>query len=674
MYLDDLLAKGLKEFNQKNYSKSKSYFEQILLLDRENIKANHAMGVIYGSQNNHEKAKSYFEEVLKIDNTYQPSLVNLALSLYAIKNYEKAIDIYLQIIKSGINRSDIYLNLGNCFFKLSKYEEAINNLQKSLDLNSNQFEPLFNIGVIKKFKKNYEESLDYFLRAESLNKNNSALFFNIAETKYLLGDFDAAISYCKKSLEIDPENLNSLSILSFSYFSMENIEIAKKFFDELISKTKDIKSKVKYYQRAGYLIIKNNDFDFEKDYSLAYEYSDIAINLDPNSYTSYTNRAIAKYFSTDLNGALKDAEKANQLKSESPTTLKNLASFYKFIGMFDKAQETVEKYFKLFADDQSLNFMYSLTTLAQSKFDLGWEYYEARWFKETGAPRTKQKPNFEKPLWNPKMGYESILVWAEQGLGDQILHGTMLRDFKKKFKKVHLAIDPRLKEIFQEAFPDINVFSLFDDIHQDFFDYQIPLTSIGGYVRNKIDDFFPLISPFQRLVVDKKPFTPTVNNTLKCAISWKSSLGTNSKLKTVKLESLKKILQIKNIDFYNIQYQHDKNEFDEVLDFYKKYGIKILEPPVDAHNDLRGLVDFINTCDFVINISNTNAHLSGAIGKKTYLLLPIPGGRFWYWENIHEGKNLWYPSIEIFTQSKPFDWDDPIDRLFEKITTTYNLS
>ena len=75
----------------------------------------------------------------------------------------------------------------------------------------------------------------------------------------------------------------------------------------------------------------------------------------------------------------------------------------------------------------------------------------------------------------------------------------------------------------------------------------------------------------------------------------------------------------------------------------------------------------------MINISNTNAHLSGAIGKKTYLLLPTPAGRFWYWENNYNEKNIWYPSIEIFTQKAPYDWSDPVERLYNKIKLDYKI-
>ena len=103
-------------------------------------------------------------------------------------------------------------------------------------------------------------------------------------------------------------------------------------------------------------------------------------------------------------------------------------------------------------------------------------------------------------------------------------------------------------------------------------------------------------------------------------------MGFKANDKSASLESLKKILKIQQIEFFNIQYT-DVDQ--EVLDFQEKYNIQIKAPPnLDTQNDIYGLMKFIDTCDFVISISNTNAHLSGAIGKPTFILLNNSVGKF----------------------------------------------
>ena len=86
----------------------------------------------------------------------------------------------------------------------------------------------------------------------------------------------------------------------------------------------------------------------------------------------------------------------------------------------------------------------------------------------------------------------------------------------------------------------------------------------------------------------------------------------------------------------------------------------------DLYNDIDSLFSLIDACDFVITISNINAHIAGALGKKTFLLAPFSKGRIWYW---HDGlrRSLWYPSVEIFSQTDAGDWSVPINEIKEKI-------
>ena len=93
------------------------------------------------------------------------------------------------------------------------------------------------------------------------------------------------------------------------------------------------------------------------------------------------------------------------------------------------------------------------------------------------------------------------------------------------------------------------------------------------------------------------------------------------KNKSMKLNDLADILNIKEFEFFNIQYT---DEQEEIEDFFKDHNILINNiDGVDPFNDLLGLTDFLYTCDFVITVSNTNAHLAASIGIPTYLLLPL---------------------------------------------------
>ena len=105
----------------------------------------------------------------------------------------------------------------------------------------------------------------------------------------------------------------------------------------------------------------------------------------------------------------------------------------------------------------------------------------------------------------------------------------------------------------------------------------------------------------------------------------------------------------------------------EKQDIYEKIGTKIYRiSEIDYFNDILGVSSIINACDLIITCSNVNAHLSGALGKRTFLLLPIGKGRLLNWSSINH-ESVWYPSIKIFQQTNPGNWSDPIEKVREEV-------
>ena len=149
-----------------------------------------------------------------------------------------------------------------------------------------------------------------------------------------------------------------------------------------------------------------------------------------------------------------------------------------------------------------------------------------------------------------------------------------------------------------------------------------------------------------------------------CGLSWISKNEELGIHKSLSLEDLKDILMLPDITFVDLQYNDTKKERDN---FYHKSGIKITKiNDLDNFNDIDGVISLIDICDFVITISNSNAHFSGALGKETYLLLPKGQGKLWYWTSS-KNKSIWYPSVEIIEQEKPGSWNKVIKKLKQKI-------
>ena len=84
---------------------------------------------------------------------------------------------------------------------------------------------------------------------------------------------------------------------------------------------------------------------------------------------------------------------------------------------------------------------------------------------------------------------------------------------------------------------------------------------------------------------------------------------------------------------------------------------------IDNFNDLDGHATLIDACDFVITVSNSTAHIAGALGKETYLMLPLGFAAIWYWSNQLDNKSIWYPSISVFQKTIVNDWEAPVQTI-----------
>lgn len=130
--------------------------------------------------------------------------------------------------------------------------------------------------------------------------------------------------------------------------------------------------------------------------------------------------------------------------------------------------------------------------------------------------------------------------------------------------------------------------------------------------------------------------------------------------------ALDDLLPVLNLDFSFIDLQYG-DTLDERTNLKNVHGIRLSKiDDIDNFKDINGLSSLINACDIVITSSNVTAHIAGALNKKTYLIVPYSKGRCWYW---HDGlkKSLWYPSIQVFTQTETGDWSVPINEIREKI-------
>lgn len=621
-----LIEEAKIKINERKFNESKALVKKLLSQNYNNFEALSLMGLILGLENEYKESISFFKSALQIKPQDVSANFNLACSLSNIDKDEESLKYHKIAYKFAPNNSNILLNYGKSLFKLGQNKEALSIFSQGLTINPNSFEFNYNIGLIHKALFNFNLALDFFNRCSQLSISNSMIFYQRGKVLMKLNHFDSAIQSFQKALDLGHKKTIEIHN-NISFCLINNYDHKNSF------KNKDSK----------------------KILILAEDFSKKVISQDPENNDALTNLGLCNLYQFNINLAIQYFEKVKTNNPSLPDNYNNLSLAYRYAEDYINAEKNYKKSISLQKkNDESLALLAEVQ-LRMNNFHEGWDNYESRYWNLHKI----NSYNFSKPIWDSSMGYEKILIWGEQGMGDKVLFSTILPDIYKKFKKIILLTDKRLFRIYKENFPNISFYDQYNDkVDEKNFDYHISLSSLGRHFRKNIQSF----SIHTKLDINSDKFKKTDNSKLRCGLSWKSYSPTGN-IKSLELELLKDILDIKNIDFFNIQYSDEENE---VKSLKNKFNLDIHNiENIDTKNDIYGLMQFMKSCDFIITISNTNAHLAGSLGIPTYLLLPKGVGAIWYWMNEFEGKNLWYPSIKKIQQLEYNGWPEVINRLNE---------
>ena len=290
-----------------------------------------------------------------------------------------------------------------------------------------------------------------------------------------------------------------------------------------------------------------------------------------------------------------------------------------------------------------------ILALAEYDFDNGWTNYEAR-FDIDKIPRRYNA----YPQWDGSAnGNGRLVVVAEQGLGDELLYLTMLKDVADRFQgEVIWEMDTRLIP-FVRTFLTLpgNVVPMqrrlmhvakFDD-GADKATYRIDIASLGKFFRRQLSDFPKPVEPlYQTISMGPK----------RIGVSWRSVNMMGGIDKSIPLSEFIGLLDQPN-EYVSLQY----GATPELSGHYAS----IEKPKFDARYDIVALAYLIQSCEHVVTVSNTTAHLAGILGVPTTVLLNKNMGRYWYWGNDYT--TPWYPKTRIVRRN-----DRPWAEILSKLT------
>jgi Tfp pilus assembly protein PilF len=308
----------------------------------------------------------------------------------------------------------------------------------------------------------------------------------------------------------------------------------------------------------------------------------------------------------------------------------------------------------------------ALAHLSCGNFEIGWSRFESRFHLQEhqyALPQLAAK----RPLIGPGCpAAGTVLVWAEQGLGDEIMFGSLLTEFAPQCDRLIVQIDKRLLSLFRRSFgPGFDFIERGAVPDESLYDRHLPIGGLGRLLRPTLQSFAGHDGVY--LVPDGERVREMRSRLLAdgarrvIGISWKTANAETLAARNVAVVDLVAALSRQGVRLVNLQYGHSKEE----LEAARAAGVGEVwqYPGLDTQNDIDGVAALIQACDLVVSIGNAVAHLSGAVGKRAFVLLPRLGVRAagnrvmpgWRW--LAGGDtSIWYQSIRLFRCSEDRDW------------------
>jgi tetratricopeptide (TPR) repeat protein len=389
-----------------------------------------------------------------------------------------------------------------------------------------------------------------------------------------------------------------------------------------------------------------------------------AVRLNPKRLVNRLNLAVIARQS----GRVSEAEKLyRELDLEKNGSARACADYGNLVVESGGNPEEARRWFRRgqsFSDDARSHFLEALLDLSCGKFAAGWDRYEAR--KHTSESRWHRE-YAGYPDWDGKpLGDRHLLVYGEQGLGDEIMFASMLPDLQKRAKRVTLLCDIRLGALFKRSFPAVEVVAAELERRGERaasltgIDCHIAAGSLGRLYRRRAEDFPRhrgyLVPDPQRTAAWREKlagFGPG----LKIGVSWRGGVqGTGRSRRSLALDALGPVLGQPGACWVSLQHAAHA---DEVARYNAERGARI------AHfegvtQDLDELAALISSLDAVITVCNTNVHLAGALGKPVWVLSPLVPE----WRYGRSGERMpWYPSVRVFRQSRYGEWEPVVQRV-----------
>ncbi|HNA28942.1 MAG TPA: tetratricopeptide repeat protein [Thiobacillaceae bacterium] len=600
---------GLCQIATKSYGPARDVLRNAVLLDPDNVPALNNFAIALHALGDEDEALCHIRRALFLNPEYEPARNNLAIFL-GNRAYSAHFDAEAGIVESrldGIALHESNLDLDSDITML----EA--------EFSRHPTDPTLSCQLIEAYLRalRTKDAMDVLRIALAHHPDQSSLLLLKARIAQQMDQLPLARDIYSRVLEQDPAQVTALLGMGQVLRDLDKVNDALEFVE-----------------RAAALSDKP-----ETLIQLAFAYSNACRYPE----------------------ALATCDRVEALQpAMAPFLVSSRAVSHAYLGHFGEAMIWIEKAQLHEATSAGFQVFRGMLQLQNDRFSEGWEGYRHRALLE---PRHQRLLPY--PAWRGEdLVGKTVLVLAEQGLGDQVMFASCLPDLLAMHPgQVLLEANERVEKTLARSFPQIRVFSSkqrnFDWMPAGLEpDYYLPIADLPYHFRRSVDAF-PDHQGYLTADPERVAYWRSRLGTDRPAIgfTWRGGLQkTRQAIRSLELDQLVPVLAEPRVRFVNLQYGNVTNDLDS---FSRTHGLEIESFP-EAIENLDDFAALVKALDLVITVCNTTVHYTGALGKPCWVLTPhVPEWRY----GVTAPRMHWYPSTRMFRQPSPGDWTPVISEV-----------
>jgi tetratricopeptide (TPR) repeat protein len=531
-----------------------------------------------------------------------------------------------------------------------RLDEAEKIYNRVLKARRDHFDALHLLGMLNHQRGKAGEAYRLVTAALKVNPRSPDALSNLAMVLHALKRDAEALASVEKALALAPDHLDALNNRGNVLLELKRPAEAAEAFDRVLAlEPRHIQARI---NRGNALAELGQSGQAIAEY-------DAALRLQPGNPHAHYNRGNA------LRALRRDAD-AVAAYDRALAALPGHVSAWMNRGLalmaLNRHQDALASYGKALAlspDNPDVHFNEALALLTVGDYPRGFEKYEWRW-KRTGAAA---RPRFRQPLWLGEfpLAGKTILLHAEQGLGDTIQFARYVPLLARAGANVVLEVQPELKELLSGIEGAAAIFARGENLPR--FDAHCPLASLPLACKTTLADVpsgIPYLRASEQRIARWRGRVESVGAP-RIAVAWSGrATHVNDRNRSIAFAELEPLLASAGVHFVSIQHELRATDAERLAQ-----DARIIHVGGELA-DLADTAAVLALCDLAICVDTSVAHLAGAMARPTFVLIPFQPD--WRWTANREF-SPWYPQARLYRQQVPGDWRGVLERVSESLAS-----